>query len=184
MHGIQLGRAAEMGGELLWNVIEDHSWIIKAIASVVFRLVHFRRMIEKYTHDGAQPGLLSQARAISENLYRMSRVLMPDIAVVDGFRCMEGQGPGGGSPVEMKVAIAGTDPVACDAVMASLMGFDPLTVGYLTLAHENGLGCADLSNIDIVGEPPERFARSFIPHMNYPVQLRWREAWPDERIRA
>ncbi len=184
MHGIQLGRTAECGGELLWNVVEDHSWIIKAMAAVVFRLVHIRRKIEKLTHKGAQPGLLSQARAITENLYRMSRVLMPDVAVVDGFRCMEGQGPGGGSPVEMKVAVAGTDPVACDTVMASLMGFDPLSIGYLALAHEHGLGCAKLSGIDIVGESPGRFTRSFVPHVNYPVQIRWREAWPGERVKA
>ena len=76
------------------------------------------------------------------------------------------------------------DPVACDAVVASLMGFYPLKIGYLALAHENGLGCADLSNIEIVGEDPEQLSRSFVPHVNYPVQLRWHEAWPDERKRA
>ncbi|MCE5252481.1 DUF362 domain-containing protein [bacterium] len=177
MHGIQLGTFAEEVGEFLWNVIEDHSWIIKAISWFVFRVVHIKRSIEQMQTHGAMPGLLSQVRAMAENLVRLGEVLMPDIAVIDAFEAMEGEGPGDGTPVSMKIAVAGTDPVACDAVMASMMGFDIADIGYLTLAHERGLGVADLDKIEVVGEDIEKHSRRFKPHSNFPYQKRWREAW-------
>jgi hypothetical protein len=48
--------------------------------------------------------------------------------------------------------IASADQVAIDAVSATLMGFDPMNLKFLRLAHERGLGCADLKEIEIVGE--------------------------------
>ena len=180
MHGIHLGRLVETTGEALWNVIEDHSHIIKAISGALFGTVHLARKAQRALSGGRMPGLLSQCRAISENLAILGSVLMPDIAVIDAFEAMEGEGPGsGGTPVPMKLAVAGTDPVACDAVMAYMMGFDPLEAGYLALCHERGLGIADLGLIETVGEDPTACVRRFTPHGNYPYQRRWREAWAD-----
>lgn len=104
---------------------------------------------------------------------------MPDIAVIDGFEAMEGQGPGGGTGVRMGIAVASIDPIACDAVMAYMMGFDPMTIGYLALAQEYGLGISDLKKIEIIGESPSSHVRKLKPHSNYPVQMKWREAWKD-----
>jgi hypothetical protein len=42
--------------------------------------------------------------------------------------------------------------VAIDAVAAKMMGFDPLSIKFIRLAHERGLGCGDVNEIDIVGE--------------------------------
>jgi hypothetical protein len=42
--------------------------------------------------------------------------------------------------------------VAIDAVAAKLMGFDPLSIKFLRLAHDAGLGCADPRDIEIVGD--------------------------------
>jgi hypothetical protein len=41
--------------------------------------------------------------------------------------------------------------VAIDAVAARMMGFDPLSLGFIRLAHERGLGCGDPSQIEVVG---------------------------------
>ncbi|MFC1692144.1 DUF362 domain-containing protein [Candidatus Latescibacterota bacterium] len=177
MHGIQLGSFAELAGEKMWNVIEDHSWIIKLASAFVFKIVHIHRLLEKHRHKGASPGFHSQVRAMAENIVRLGEVLMPDIAVIDGFEAMEGEGPGGGTPVNMGIAVAGTDPVACDAVMAHLMGFDPLSIGYLNLADKKGMGIADLSKIDCAGENLSNHIHHIKPHSNYPVQLKWCEAW-------
>jgi uncharacterized protein (DUF362 family) len=177
MHGLQIGSFAENTGEALWNIIEDHSWVIKLFSGAMFKAVHLGRAIEKKITGGEMPGLLSQCRAISENVAILGNVLMPDIAVIDAFQAMEGEGPGGGSPVDMKIAVGGTDPVACDAVMAFMMGFEPMDVGYLALAHEHGLGTADLNHIEITGENPIIHRKRFKPHSNYPYQKRWREAW-------
>ena len=48
--------------------------------------------------------------------------------------------------------LAGADQVAIDAVAAKMMGFDPLSLKFIRLAHERGLGCGDVSRIEIVGE--------------------------------
>jgi hypothetical protein len=42
--------------------------------------------------------------------------------------------------------------VAIDAVAAKLMGFDPLDIKFIRLAHERGLGCGDERDIEIVGD--------------------------------
>jgi hypothetical protein len=41
--------------------------------------------------------------------------------------------------------------VAIDAVAAKMMGFDPLSIKFIRLAHEQGLGCGDVREIEIVG---------------------------------
>lgn len=48
--------------------------------------------------------------------------------------------------------LAGTDIVAIDAVVASLMGHDPDTIGTVRLGHAAGLGEKELARIDIVGD--------------------------------
>jgi len=162
---------------MLWNVIEDHSWIIKTVSGAMFRVIKLGRAFQEKITGGGMPGLLAQCRAISENLAILGTVLMPDVAVIDAFEAMEGEGPGGGTAVPMKLAVAGTDPIACDAVMAYMMGFDPMSVGYLALCHERGIGIADVNMIDTVGEDPRACMRHFTPHSNYRYQLRWRDAW-------
>jgi hypothetical protein len=48
--------------------------------------------------------------------------------------------------------LASADQVAIDAVAAKMMGFDPLSIRYIRLAHEAGLGCGDVREIEVVGE--------------------------------
>jgi hypothetical protein len=43
--------------------------------------------------------------------------------------------------------------VAIDAVATKMMGFDPMKIPYIRLAHDAGLGCGDPRDIEIVGEP-------------------------------
>jgi len=42
------------------------------------------------------------------------------------------------------------DPVAADALGARLLGYDPMSIRHLRLAHEVGLGTAELSEIEVV----------------------------------
>ncbi len=79
-------------------------------------------------------------------------------AVVDGTFSGSGPGPRCMEVAERNVILAGSDQVAVDAVSARLMGFDPLEIPFLRLAHERGLGTADLSEVEIVGEDIERVA--------------------------
>ena len=48
--------------------------------------------------------------------------------------------------------LASADQVAIDAVAAKMMGFDPMGIEFIRLAHERGLGCGDVSEIQVLGE--------------------------------
>ena len=73
-------------------------------------------------------------------------------AVMDGTTCGNGPGPRTMIPVEKNVLLASGDQVAIDAVAAKMMGFDPLSIKYIRLAHEAGLGVGDPRDIELVGE--------------------------------
>ncbi len=72
-------------------------------------------------------------------------------AVMDGTTVGNGPGPRTMVPVRKDVMLAAADQVAIDAVAARMMGFDPLSIKYLALAHERGLGVADPRDIEIAG---------------------------------
>jgi intein/homing endonuclease len=73
-------------------------------------------------------------------------------AVMDGTFAGDGPGPRCMVPHVKNVLLASADQVAIDAVAARLMGFDPLAIRYIRLAHEAGLGCGDPRAIRLVGD--------------------------------
>jgi uncharacterized protein (DUF362 family) len=108
------------------------------------------------------------------NLYTLAKVIAPHLSVIDGFVGMEGSGPSGGDPVDLRVAIVSTDFLAADTVATKLMGFDPDEVGYLHYCKLGGLGAGDLNDIEIVGNVTiEECQQRFEPHPTYREQLQW-----------
>jgi uncharacterized protein (DUF362 family) len=73
-------------------------------------------------------------------------------ATMDGTTAGEGPGPRTVLPHDKNVILASADQVAIDAVAATLMGFDPMTLPCIRLSHERGLGQGELSGIEIVGD--------------------------------
>ena len=71
---------------------------------------------------------------------------------MDGTTCGNGPGPRTMIPVEKDFMMASGDQVAIDAVAAKMMGFDPMSIPYIRLAHDAGLGVGDPRDIEIVGE--------------------------------
>lgn len=71
---------------------------------------------------------------------------------MDGTHCGSGPGPRTMIPVEKDIILASADSVAIDAVAAKIMGFDPLQLPYIRLAHERDLGCGDINQIEVLGE--------------------------------
>jgi len=98
--------------------------------------------------------------SLSHNIADLASILRPSISVVDGIIAGEGHETGG-NPVEMNLVIAGTDPVAVDAVGAAVMGIPPTDVKHLLLAEKKGLGTCNLEKITLVGEPIENVKRKF-----------------------
>jgi hypothetical protein len=84
-------------------------------------------------------------------------------AVMDGTFAGDGPGPRCMIPHVKNVLLASSDQVAIDAVAARLMGFDPLQIKFIRLAHDLGLGCGDPREIEIVGdEDAARESWSFV----------------------
>ena len=74
-------------------------------------------------------------------------------AVMDGTTAGNGPGPRTLVPEVKNVILASSDQVAIDAISAKLMGFDPMKdIKYIRLAHEQGLGVGNASEIEIVGD--------------------------------
>ena len=73
-------------------------------------------------------------------------------AVMDGTTAGDGPGPRTMRPVIKDVMLASADQVAIDAVAAQMMGFDPMSLKYLSMADEQGLGHARHEDIEVVGD--------------------------------
>ncbi len=106
-------------------------------------------------------GLLNHNRhwthaAIHETLVDLLQIqqqIHPGIfAVTDGTFAGDGPGPRAMRWHAKNVILASADQVAIDAVSAKMMGFDPMSVKFIWMAHELGLGCGDMRDIEIVGE--------------------------------
>ncbi len=72
-------------------------------------------------------------------------------AVMDGTTAGNGPGPRTMYPEIKNVMLASGDQVAIDAIAAKMMGFDPMGLDYIRLAHERGLGVGDPRDIEVVG---------------------------------
>jgi hypothetical protein len=48
--------------------------------------------------------------------------------------------------------LASSDSVAIDAVAAKIMGFEPMKIDYIRLAHEDGLGVGRIEELEVLGE--------------------------------
>ncbi|HEY7791032.1 MAG TPA: DUF362 domain-containing protein, partial [Vicinamibacterales bacterium] len=98
-----------------------------------------------YTHSWIHETLV--------DLLAIQKEIHPGIfAIMDGTTAGNGPGPRTMFPVVKNVMLASADQVAIDAVAARLMGFDPMSLEYIRLAHEDRLGVGDPRDIEIVGD--------------------------------
>lgn len=87
------------------------------------------------------------------DLLRIQREIHPGIfAVTDGTFAGDGPGPRAMRWHVKNVILASADQVAIDAVSARIMGFDPMDIPFIRLAHEHGLGRGRVEEIEIAGE--------------------------------
>ncbi len=102
-------------------------------------------------------GMPKKKLGIHEDLHNfiaaMGEVLPIDITLLSGMNGMVWTGPSDGKAVSSNLIVAGTDPVAADAVAARMMGLLPQAVHYLFELHRRGLGQADIKKINMKGVP-------------------------------
>jgi len=103
-------------------------------------------------------------------------------AVMDGTMAGNGPGPRTMKPEEKNVILASADQVAIDAVAAKMMGFDPMKIEYIRLAHEDGLGAGDPHDIEIVGDSIEGENWGFKVGVNFHRFLGWLSWYGPTRV--
>ena len=88
---------------------------------------------------------------IHECLADLADFMRPTLTLIDAYRVLLKNGPGGGNPADVawkKTVIAGTDPVALDAYAAkAYWDLDWNTLRYLKLASERGLGTLSFETV-------------------------------------
>jgi uncharacterized protein (DUF362 family) len=113
----------------------------------------FGGLIPKYRHHAHKMihevlvDLLAIQKDIHKNIF----------AVMDGTVAGNGAGPRTMEPFIGNVILAGNDQVAIDAISAKIMGFDPMKIPYIKMAHDRGLGMGDVRQIEIAGMDRKEF---------------------------
>lgn len=127
------------------------------------------REVRHYAHE-----FIHQVLA---ELMIMQKELHPSIfAVMDGTVAGDGAGPRTMRPVVKNVILASADSVALDAVAAKMMGFDPMSIGYIRMCTERGLGMGDIKQIEVVGENVKKANWGFHVRRSFVI-------WGDQMIR-
>ena len=109
------------------------------------------------------------------SMFRTAHALKPfwGATLIDGYEGMEGNGPGSGTPVAHRIAIASTDYVAADRVGVECMGINPEWIGYLQFCSMFGIGQYDAAKIDVRGEKIAAVAKKYELHKDIERELQW-----------
>ncbi len=128
-------------------------------------LKEVRHYAHKYIHE------------VLVDLLYMQRELHPSLfCVMDGTVCGDGAGPRTMVPCVKNIILASGDSVAIDAVAAKIMGFDPMSIPYIRMAHERGLGVGDPAEIEVAGEDISGLDFGFCSKRSFVI-------WGDQTIR-
>jgi uncharacterized protein (DUF362 family) len=129
----------------------------------------------------SKPGAVSYKRllhgsgfhAVNYNLAMLAHKLHPDLAVIDGYEGMEGNGPTLGTPVDHRICVASQDWLAADRVGVELMGIDFSRIGYLNHCSSMGMGISDLEKIEVIGEYLKEHIKPYKLPDNFEKQGVW-----------
>jgi uncharacterized protein (DUF362 family) len=136
-------------------------------------------------------GLLSKYRHYTHtwihetlvDLLSIQKEIHPGIlATMDGTTAGTGAGPRMIQPVVKNIILASSDQVAIDAVAARLMGFDPLRIKFIRLAHEHGLGNGNPREIELSGDDISKESWKFKVGYNSHSFLAWLAWYGPTRI--
>jgi uncharacterized protein (DUF362 family) len=115
--------------------------------------------VRSWLHDrAAERG----SAGVAYEVIDINRAVKTGLSVIDATTAMEGDGPVGGSLINMGLIIAGTSPLSTDMVAATLMGFEFNEIPAISLAHEAGMYPVSLNDIEIRGLSIDQTKRKFV----------------------
>ena len=112
-------------------------------------------------------------RGINFNLFNIAYQIRPDLAFIDGYDGMEGDGPTNGTIVDHRVCVAGLDWLSVDRIGLELMGVNPANIGYMNYCAGAGMGQFDINKIEVIGEKVANHIKTYKLSRNYDKQLQW-----------
>jgi len=128
-------------------------------------LKEVRHYAHKYIHE------------VLVDLVMMQKEVHPGIfSVMDGTVCGDGAGPRTMKPKIKNVILAGSDSVAVDSIAAKIMGFEPMSIPYIRMCHEMGLGVGDPQEIEIIGDDLSELNFQFQAKRSFVI-------WGDQMLR-
>ncbi|MBR4210249.1 MAG: DUF362 domain-containing protein [Lachnospiraceae bacterium] len=127
------------------SVIADADYVINLAKMKTHGMVRFTCGIKNLF--GTIPGLQKpemhyrypNLKEFSHMLVELARSAHPAVTLVDAIDAMEGDGPHGGTVRHVGLLLASRDIFTLDYVAAQVAGIDPLSVGMIADAVENGL---------------------------------------------
>ncbi len=101
-------------------------------------------------HKAAGHVKYPNASIFARMLADIHRLVKPRLHIMDGIVAMEGNGPGSGTGIPMKVLLFSEDPVALDAVFCHLVHLDPEMVPTNVQGAAMGIGTYSEKEIEIL----------------------------------
>jgi len=113
--------------------IKTHSYMIMTLATKIMY--------------GAIPGLTKakyhsiflKKSAFADMLLDVLSIRPPDLYIMDGIIGMQGDGPAGGTPVNLGILLASEDAIAMDLAVCEVLGIEPIGIPTLRQAKIRGL---------------------------------------------
>ncbi len=125
---------------------------VNAFASLSMKNLIALAVPAAYALPNLLPRMDLHFRGIDQAVVDVNLASPISYSVVDGIWGMEGNGPALGTPVQMNLVLAGKNPVAVDRAGVYAMQLPQGSVAHLAYAAQRGLGPADLSSVQFVGD--------------------------------
>lgn len=101
-------------------------------------------------HKAKGHTLYPSADSFARMLIDLNMCVKPRLYIMDGIVAMEGNGPGAGDPIPMKVLLMSKDPVALDSVFARLVHLKPQMVPTNYHGEKMGFGVWQDKKIEVL----------------------------------
>lgn len=109
-------------------------------------------------------------KTLNKNIAELSSKININLAVIDGFSSMQGNGPGhDGELVPSHWAIASSNALSADLLALELMGISQNDVGYLSILNKNN---SELEPF-IIGDDWRKSVHKFKMHDNFEKIRKW-----------
>jgi uncharacterized protein (DUF362 family) len=119
--------------------IKTHSYMIMTLATKIMYGVIPGLTKAKY-HS-----MFFKKTAFADMLLDVLTVRKPDLIIMDGIVGMQGDGPSGGTPINLGVLLASEDAVAMDLAVCGMLGIEPIGIPTLRQAKIRKLWPVEIS---------------------------------------